>query len=626
MLTKLHPDKNVRPTFTTKCSPMQVAADNTELNTDLDVFAHSGFTWDKGLLYVKKHIDKINDIVIVVDEAHDLIKAASPNYKARQIGQLYSYLKFAFKVICLSGTPFGIMEQLGYTTLKAEPNTPNKYKPELITTTAENIPAEIIRILQKNQNQKSLIFCNSATSTSTTSAESLSKLANVCNLKSDFVWSGNKLSNETSQHLQTKKVMPPEIDNLFCTAVFETGLTVEVDNVIFINDRPQVDLFGIWQSLSRNTTDKIRNVFVITVPINEPEHPQHDFIFSNLQKEIADHQKLADSFTDQHNLLSSCASLKNYTLPATDISKGSIVWSEPEQMYIVCPFVLLNRQYPTICKSYTHHDLADFLAQLTATDVTHHDRTNAPTNEALSLISKEIKEQTKEQRNTAKDTITELLTEPNTTQNFLDSVCTLTENSNLKRSLLAFGTDTMHTPTEQAATLYRQNIKLCEQAASRYTYLKKRYLNTIPTDNLSLWCVDSSYNYGIILERLSYTVIRLLINIYSDTKLATILSDDKAPQKIASTRKKIDCFLTIQAAQHKAENATPPAALTANDVLSIVKVFEPKITPKGLNSYLNTFCEATSSRINKVFYLSVEPLNYDVLLDTNAFLKLFDNL
>ena len=244
----------------------------------------------------------------------------------------------------------------------------------------------------------------------------------------------------------------------------------------------------------------------------------------------------------------------------------------------------------------------------------------------MSLISKEIKEQTKEQRNTAKDTITELLTEPNTTQNFLDSVCTLTENSNLKRSLLAFGTDTMHTPTEQAATLYRQNIKVCETAASRYTYLKKRYLNTIPTDNLSLWCVDSSYNYGIILERLSYTVIRLLINIYSDTKLATILSDDKAPQKIASTRKKIDCFLTIQAAQHKAENATPPAALTANDVLSIVKVFEPKITPKGLNSYLNTFCEATSSRINKVFYLSVEPLNYDVLLDTNAFLKLFDNL
>jgi hypothetical protein len=127
--------------------------------------------------------------------------------------------------------------------------------------------------------------------------------------------------------------------------------------------------------LSRNTTDNVRNITVITVPINEPEHPQFDFIFSNLQNEIADHQKLADLFTAQHNLLSSSSSLKNYTLPATDISKGAIVWSEPEQKYIVIPFVLLCRQYQHIIKSYTHHDLSDFLAQLTATDVIHHDRT-----------------------------------------------------------------------------------------------------------------------------------------------------------------------------------------------------------------------------------------------------------
>ena len=159
------------------------------------------------------------------------------------------------------------------------------------------------------------------------------------------------------------------------------------------------------------------------------------------------------------------------------------------------------------------------------------DRTNAPTNEALQAISKEIKEQTKEQRNTAKDTITELLNEPNTTQEFLNTVYTLTENSNLKRNLLSFGTDTMHNLDPENTTLYQQNIKVCETAANRYTYLKKRYLNTIATENLSIWSIESSYNYGVILERLSYTVIRLLINIYSDTKLAKILSDDKAPHR-----------------------------------------------------------------------------------------------
>ena len=622
VVTALHPDKKVCFINPLRTPTDQVTSENPDLNTDIAVFDHSIFTWDKGLLFLLKHIDRINDIIIIVDEAHDLIKAADPKYKAKQIGQLYSYLKFAFKVICLSGTPFGIMEQLGYTTLKAEPNTPNKYKPEQITTTAANIPAEIIGILQKNKSKKTLIFCNSATGTIATSAEQLSKLANVCNLKGDFVFSGNKLSNPNSQHLQTKKVLPAEIDNLFCTAVFETGLTVEVDSIIYINDKPEVELFGIWQSLSRNTTEQVRNITVITIPINEPEHPQFDFIFSNLQNEIADHQKLADTFTDQHNLLSSCASLKNYTLPATDISKGVIIWSEPEQKYIVDPFVLLCRQYQHIIKSYTHHDLSDFLAQLTQTDVIHHDRTNDPTNEALSLITKEIKEQTKEQRDTAKDTITELLTEPNTTQHFLNTVYTLTENSNLKRNLLSFGTDTMHNLDPENTTLYRDNIKVCETAASRYTYLKKRYLNTIPTDNLSVWCVDSSYNYGIILERLSYTVIRLLINIYSDAKLATILSDDKAPQKIDTTRKKMECFFAMQTAQQ----ATKPQRLTVTDVLNIVRQFEPKVKKDGLNSYLNTFCEATSSRTNKVRYLTIKPLNYDAFLDTNLYLERFNDL
>ncbi len=625
-LERLHPNKIVLFLNPLRSTSNQVTAANTELNTDTEIFKHSCFTWDKGLLFLKKHIDRLNDIIIIVDEAHDLIKAADPKYKAKQIGQLYSYLKFAFKVICLSGTPFGIMEQLGYTTLKAEPTTPNKYKPEQITTTAANIPAEIIGILQKNKSKKSLIFCNSATSTSPTSAESLSKLANICNLKGDFVFSGNKLSNPNSQHLQTQKTLPDETDNLFCTAVFETGLTVEVDSIIYINDKPEVELFGIWQSLSRNTTDNVRNVTVITVPINEPEHPQHDFIFSNLKNQIADHQKLADLFTAQHNLLSSSPSLKSYTLPATDISKGAIVWSEPEERYIVCPFVLLCRQYQHIIKSYTHHDLSDFLAQLTQTDVIHHDRTNDPTNEAISEISQEIKAHTKEQRDAAKETITELLTEPNTTQEFLNTVYTLTENSSLKRNLLSYGTDTMHNPDPDNTTLYHQNIKVCETAASRYTYLKKRYLNTIPTDNLSVWCVDSSYNYGIILERLSYTVIRLLINIYSDTKLAAVLNDDKAPQKIAAVRKKMDCFFAIQAAQHKAENTTPPTQLTANDVLSIVRAFEPKTTKDGLNSYLNTFCEPTSSRKGDTRYLSVEPLNYDALLDTNKFLDNFEQI
>ena len=128
------------------------------------------------------------------------------------------------------------------------------------------------------------------------------------------------------------------------------------------------------------------------------------------------------------------------------------------------------------------------------------------------------------------------------------------------------------------------------------------------------------------MERLSYTVIRLLTDTYGDADLETMLKDDKAKQKIEATRKKTECLQAILAAQSEAENATPPAALTANDVLSIVRTFEPKVTPKGLNSYLSEFCEPKSSRKNKIYYLSIETLNYDALLDINLFLVSFEGM
>ena len=245
----------------------------------------------------------------------------------------------------------------------------------------------------------------------------------------------------------------------------------------------------------------------------------------------------------------------------------------------------------------------------------------------MQAIGKEIKEQTKEQKTVDKATVTELLSTPEQVQKFLSGVATYTENTSLKQQLIykAGAIINPNTPGE-ISELHHRNTKICETAASRYTYLNTKFLGCIPTENLSVWCVESSYNYGVILERLAYTVNRLLINIYSEAKLQSILNDDKVPQKIASTRKKMECFFAIQTAQHKAENTTPPTQLTVTDVLSIVKAFEPKVTPKGLNSYLSEFCEPTSTRRNKVFYLSVEPLNYDTFLDTNKFLDAFEQI
>lgn len=626
-LERLHPNKIVLFLNPLRSTSNQVTAANTELNTDTEIFKHSCFTWDKGLLFLKKHIDRLNDIVLVVDESHDLIKAASPQYKATQIGILSTYMPYCFKVIGLSGTTFGIMGRLNYTTIAATPTTIHPHKAELITTEPENIPSEIINLL-KTTDGKGLVFCSSATSTSQTSAESLATLSTKFGLTSDFIFSGNKASNPTSQHLQSKGTIPEHLKAVFCTAVFETGLTVDVDFVIFINDRPQNDFAGIWQSLSRNTTDKVRRVFVVTEPIPEPMHPQYDFNFWQVQKEITEHQKLADVYTAHHHILKQSESLKNYQLPnPTDTTNGAIIWSEPEQKYVVCSFVLLNRQYPKITKSYTDTDIKTFLEQYTQTDVIHRDRTNKPANEAISTTSKEISTASKEQKTIDKATVTELLSTPEQVQMFLSGVATYTENTSLKQQLIykAGAIINPNTPTE-ISELHHRNTKICETAASRYAYLNTKFLGCINGENLSVWSVESSYNYGVIQQRLAYTVNRLLINIYSEAKLQSILNDDKAPQKIDTTRKKMECFFAIQTAQQTAQQAAKPQRLTVTDVLNIVRQFEPKVKKDGLNSYLNTFCEATSTRYNKVRYLTIKPLNYDALLDTNLYLERFNDL
>ena len=357
-------------------------------------------------------------------------------------------------------------------------------------------------------------------------------------------------------------------------------------------------------------------------------HPQYDFNFWQVQKEITEHQKLADVYTAHHHILKQSESLKNYQLPnPTDTTNGAIIWSEPEQKYVVCSFVLLNRQYPKITKSYTDTDIKTFLEQYTQTDVIHHDRTNKPANEAISTASKEISTASKEQKTVDKATVTELLSTPEQVQMFLSGVATYTENTSLKQQLIykAGAIINPNTPTE-ISELHHRNTKICETAASRYAYLNTKFLGCITGENLSVWSVESSYNYGVIQQRLAYTVNRLLINIYSEAKLQSILNDDKAPQKIDTTRKKMECFFAIQTAQQTAQQATKPQRLTVTDVLNIVRQFEPKVKKDGLNSYLNTFCEATSTRHNKVRYLTIKPLNYDALLDTNLYLERFNDL
>ena len=619
ILTALHPTKIVVFLNPLRATKDQVTTANPILNTNPDIFAHSCFTWDKGLRYLKNHSDRLKDIVLIIDEGHDLIKAANANYKGYQIGKLNTFFASVCKVILLSGTPFGIMQQLGFTTIKAQPTTPTKYNVVQITTDKENIPVEIMHLLKTFEGQKNLIFCRAATSTEKTSAESLTKLANKCGLISDFVFSGNKLSSPTSQHIIKNGTLPDEINNVFCTAVFETGVTVKADNIIIINEKPQVDFVGMWQSISRNTTDNTRNVTVITVPIKENEYPKYDFDFEQLLRDGKKHQDFADIFTTQRQAIERAIEQhpdlrENYKLPA--LPNDILTWCDTRKTYTVCAFVLLQKQYKKIINSYTHTDLTAFLEQYTGAIVTQKDSTNAAPNKEIANLSTEIQQAAKAQKETAKTTIADHLSTPPTADTFLKSVAKETDNAALKNTLRVLGCIAEHNTPPEQKTLYQQNIKLCETAASRYSYLDKKFLKAISPEILSRLAVSGSYDYGKGLERLCHIAVQSLIDIYDDKKIENCLTDDRAPQTIAGVRLKNECLAALQAAQQA-------APLTVCDALKIVQRFNPDVKRKGLNSYLMGFCQPTTTRTHKARYLSVEALNSAEYISVQSYTAAF---
>jgi hypothetical protein len=112
------------------------------------------------------------------------------------------------------------------------------------------------------------------------------------------------------------------------------------------------------------------------------------------------------------------------------------------------------------------------------------------------------------------------------------------------------------------------------------------------------------------------------LTIHNEHILPNIVNDDKASLKVKLAKNKIECLLAIQAEQ-KTQNTD---VLKASDVLKIVWQFEPNMTADGLNSYLKRFCEVIPIATNGNRFIKISMLNYDDFLDSDSFIKAFNEL
>jgi len=618
ILKKLYSDKII-----VFVNPLRNTTDQTTDQTpdhfanEILIFENGIFTYDKSLNFLSTHKDRLKDVILVVDEIHDTIKSAG--YRTKTIATLCTYFDQCFKVIGLSGTPFGIMENLGFRTVTAVSTEKKKYNTTVFVCDKNQIQTHLLAQLQKMDGKDNLIFCPTAQDTSKVSAAGLSLAAGQLNLSSDYIYSGNKLNSAAGQHIRQYKKLPAGTKNVFSTSTNESGMTLECDNIFYINASRKVDFCGIWQSLSRNTTDKVQNIYIYTTQY-QPDGQMFDFDTSELNDQLNQLQTLADSCTMTKQILQRYEILKDYQPALTTFTsavKGAIIWNDCLQKYIASPYVLLSEQYDKITASYSSSDLISFLEQYTSSSVTVINLTSKAPDQQIENISQQIVTAAKDRQKTDSEHLTNILGTSDTKQ-FLSVLADHTENANLKLQTVAFAGQLLGvTDTEKTAffeTLYKRSRQLCETATGRYMHLCRQYLGAIDTDNLQQWCVLDRQMYSQQLKQLEFVSMNYLLSEYTEEKLIFGFKDDKMLLKICQIKDKNNLLADLT------KLATGQPHLTVTQSLQAAHKYDLNLNAKNLCHFLRSFADVTPYKFNTVNCYKIKSLDWQQLLDKDRFL------
>jgi hypothetical protein len=511
------------------------------------------------------------------------------------------------------------MENLGFRTVTAVSTEKKKYNTTVFVCDKNQIQTHLLSQLQKMDGKDNFIFCPTAQDTSKVSAAGLSLAAGQLNLSSDYIYSGNKLNSAAGQHIRQYKKLPAGTKNVFSTSTNESGMTLECDNIFYINASRKVDFCGIWQSLSRNTTDKVQNVYIYTTQY-QPDGQMFDFDTSELNDQLNQLQTLADSCTMTKQILQRYENLKDYQPALTTFTsavKGTIIWNDCLQKYIASPYVLLSEQYDKITASYSSSDLISFLEQYTSSSVTVINLTSKAPDQQIENISQQIVTAAKDRQKTDSEHLTHILGTSDTKQ-FLSVLADHTENANLKLQTVAFAGQLLGvTDTEKNAffeTLYNRSRQLCETAAGRFMHLCRQYLGAIDTDNLQQWCVLDRQMFSQQLKQLEFVSMNYLLSEYTEEKLIFGFKDDKMLLKICQIKDKNNLLADLT------KLATGQPHLTVTQSLQAAHKYDLNLNAKNLCHFLRSFADVTPYKFNTVNCYKIKSLDWQQLLDKDRFL------
>ena len=365
---------------------------------DDDSMQHQIKTYDRAARWIISHKDNLSDVILVIDEIHELIKAGNFRAITAQIGE---NLDLFYKVVGLSGTPFGVFNDLGFRILECKP-----LKPNLLTTTftkfgsRKDINSGLTSYLSAyagSCQQKVLVFVPTAAI-----AEKYAKLFSKYGYAADFICSENKKDSETYSYILNNKRLPDTVQVVFTTSVLESGFTLSCDRVLFLNGGG-CDVAGIHQSISRNTTDgeRFADIFHL-LPQKETEIFAKRFDFAGAKNRCNEQQAAIDSLNRMHvealnikDILGEMPQIELGKTPQTD----AIIFNSVRGTYQFSLYKQLATQYRFICQNNEPSKIenylkiwtnfaGEFVAPQTDTDATDGEQLETD----LSEISKELKD------------------------------------------------------------------------------------------------------------------------------------------------------------------------------------------------------------------------------------------
>lgn len=226
-------------------------------------------TFNSALVLLKriKEAGLLKNVALVIDEIHEIILSAAYQ-KTAELERLS--LQTAVTV-GLSATISQLREyfeqKAGYKILPCVRTENPKVEITIKTVSEEEIGNEIVAFAKEHANEKTIYFRDAKQRKSVNNIHAIARAINKEKIPAVAFWGGisvkAKKAHKAYQALIESQTLPEDCKHLVATRVVATGITANVENIVFVATKRNKDIVQFMQAYARNRAENIKVMLFI---------------------------------------------------------------------------------------------------------------------------------------------------------------------------------------------------------------------------------------------------------------------------------------------------------------------------------------------------------------------------